>query len=273
LSTARPAAGPGRGLAYETVGDGDRLVLFVHGILGRGRNWRTIARKLVARSAGWKALLVDLRNHGDSPPLPGPHDLSACAADLQRLFQVLGEPSVVVGHSFGGKVVVRWALDRGPAADVFVLDCPLSSARRGPPTEPYDPRYILAALRAAPVPAPERDVLRDVLRQRGIAESTVAWLLTSAREDADGWRFVYDLDGVAEMMASFDHTDLWPEIEQAPMPIHLVRGSRSSVWTEEDLRRLDSLPRGGVDVQVIDAGHWLHVERPEEVLALLRLPD
>lgn len=266
-SGARPA-----GLAYETVGAGDRLVLFAHGILGRGRNWRTIARKLVAQSPGWRALLVDLRNHGASPPLPGPHDLSACAADLQRIFQVTGEPAAVVGHSFGGKVVLRWALDRRTDAEVFVLDCPLSAAGRGDPTSPDDPRFVLAVLRVVPVPAPTRDALRDVLRQRGLGETLVAWLLTSARQDADGWRFVYDLDGVAEMMVSFDHTDLWAEVERAPMAIHLVRGLRSGVWSAEDLRLLASLPRGTVDLGVIDAGHWLHVERPEEVLALLRLP-
>jgi pimeloyl-ACP methyl ester carboxylesterase len=260
-------------LACETVGSGDRLVLFAHGILGRGRNWRTIARKLVARSPEWRALLVDLRNHGDSPPLPGPHDLSACAADLRRVFRETGEPAMVVGHSFGGKVVLRWALDAGTPAEVFVLDCPLSAARRGEPRDPDDPRYVLGVLRDAPVPAAERDGLRDHLRQRGLRENVVAWLLTSARQDADGWRFVYDLDGVAQMMASFDETDLWPEVERAPMPVHLVRGLHSSVWSEEDLRRLPSLPMGMVDLREIDAGHWLHVERPDEVLDLLRLPD
>jgi pimeloyl-ACP methyl ester carboxylesterase len=260
-------------LAYETVGDGDRIVLFAHGILGQGRNWRTIARKLVARSPELRALLVDLRNHGDSPPLPGPHDLSACAGDLQRIFGEVGEPAMVVGHSFGGKVVLRWALDVGTSAEVFVLDCPLSASRRREPTDPDDPRFVITVVREAPVPAPDRDVLRDFLRQHGIRETVVAWLLTSTRQDADGWRFVYDLDGVEQMMDSFDTTDLWPEVERTTVAVHLVRGLRSQVWSEEDRRHLASLPRGTVDLRELDAGHWLHVERPDEVLDLLRLPS
>lgn len=260
-------------LAYETVGDGDRLVVFVHGILGRGRNWRTVARRLVGRSPGWRAVLVDLRNHGDSPTLPSPHDLSACAADLARLVQELGEPAAAVGHSFGGKVVLQWFLNHAVDGEVWVLDCPLSAVQRGEPTDPDDPRFIVAALREAPIPTTDRDAIRAFLRCRGIAENVIAWLLTSARQDADGWRFVYDLDGVADMMASFDRTDLWPDIEHAAVPLHLVRGARSGVWSEDELRLLDALPRGIVDVTVLDAGHWLHVDAPDALLDALRLPD
>jgi pimeloyl-ACP methyl ester carboxylesterase len=83
---------------------------------------------------------------------------------------------------------------------------------------------------------------------------------------------VYDLDAVAEMMESFDATDLWPALEEATVPIHLVRGSRSRVWSSDELAHLRELPKGTVDLTVLDAGHWLHVDAPGALLDVLRLP-
>ena len=82
----------------------------LHGILGSAKNWRTFGRRLAARFPSWRIVLVDLRHHGDSPHLPPPNTLAACAADLERLSAAREErPSVVIGHSFGGKVALEWA--------------------------------------------------------------------------------------------------------------------------------------------------------------------
>jgi pimeloyl-ACP methyl ester carboxylesterase len=259
-------------LAFETVGNGTRIVLFAHGILGQGRNWRSFARKLTDRAPDWTAVLVDLRNHGASPALAPPHDLAACAGDLEVVAQEVGAPEIAVGHSFGAKVVLTWARRARPRA-VWLLDSPPSGGTPGPPSRADDPRTVIAHLRGAPVPAPDRDVLKTFLRARGLSESVVAWLLTSARPDADGWRFVYDLDGVEQMLRSYLDTDVWPQLDATPFPVHLVRGSRSPVWSPPDLARLAALPADGpVDVSVVDAGHWVHVDNPNGVLALLNVP-
>ena len=92
-----------------------RLALVLHGILGSHKNWRMFARGLAERLPGWRFALVDLRNHGASAGAPGPHTLSACADDLERLAEQLGAaPEVVIGHSFGGKVALEVAA-RAPA--------------------------------------------------------------------------------------------------------------------------------------------------------------
>ena len=105
-------------------GSPDRWALLCHGILGSRRNWRSFARKLVDRQPDLGVVAVDLRNHGDSPPLDGPHTLASCAADLARLSEQLGiQPAILIGHSFGGKVVLKHA-ESLPAGleQVWVLD-------------------------------------------------------------------------------------------------------------------------------------------------------
>lgn len=63
---------------------------------------------------GWQVLVVDLRCHGESAALgtlPGePHSVHTSAGDVLALLRQLKLfPEVLVGHSFGGKVVMSMA--------------------------------------------------------------------------------------------------------------------------------------------------------------------
>ena len=89
-----------------------RLMLFLHGILGSGANWRTFAKQVVTAQPDWGAVLVDLRLHGDSREIVAPpHTISAAAGDVQELVGMLEASSSsrvrgVLGHSFGGKIAL-----------------------------------------------------------------------------------------------------------------------------------------------------------------------
>ena len=59
-----------------------------------------------------QVVVVDLRCHGESAPLSsalaGPHGLEAAAGDVIRLLSSLKLfPEMLIGHSFGGKVVMQ----------------------------------------------------------------------------------------------------------------------------------------------------------------------
>ena len=60
-------------------------LLMLHGIYGSGRNWGTIARRLVEARPEWGVLLVDLRNLLDSE--------AALAAGF-RIYASLGRPEL-----------------------------------------------------------------------------------------------------------------------------------------------------------------------------------
>lgn len=97
------------GLAVEQVGTGPQRVVFVHGVLDRGRSFRRVAAKLASEcSMEW----YDRRGYGGSLDAPGsPVDVAGHAGDLVAVLD--DRPAVVVGHSFGG-VIVLAAAQRAP---------------------------------------------------------------------------------------------------------------------------------------------------------------
>ena len=83
--------------------------VLIHGILGSRRNMQSFAKRLVEGFPAWQVVLVDLRCHGDSAPLftTGPHGVDTAAGDVLRLLSALKLfPEILIGHSFGGKVVM-----------------------------------------------------------------------------------------------------------------------------------------------------------------------
>jgi esterase len=260
----------------QPVGDlsapASRTVWIVHGILGSARNWRSFARRLAEARPGWKVVPVDLRNHGDAPPRPGPHDLEACAADLAEIAATLGgPPAVLVGHSFGGKVVLAYAAHQPTGLEqVWVLDAvpwALSGGElRGEVAE------VLSVVGSIPLPVLRREDVRDAFVGRGFTEAIADWMTTNLRRGPDGLRWSFDLAGVREMLVDYARVDLAAPSVSDDVVLHLVRGGRSDRWDDAALERLGTLGHSTPAWEqhlLPAAGHWVHAEDPEGLLLLL----
>ena len=253
---------------------GARVAFVLHGILGNHTNWRSVARRLQEALPGWQLHLVDHRSHGQSGPAPGPQTLEACGKDLAALAARTGAPEVVLGHSFGGKVALAYAATR-PAGlrAVFVLDA-TPAAIAGEPGGDDDVRRVLAALRDVPLPLPQRGDVVEALTARGLSESIGRWMTTNLRRVDGGFVWTFDVDRAQELLRDYFAQDLWAplETEEPGAPrIHLVRAGRSDRWSPEIVARLDALhgAQAGRAHLLPDAGHWLHVDDPDGLLALL----
>lgn len=249
----------------------------LHGILGSGRNLRTFAQKLVKAVPTLRLWLVDHRGHGESPPGEPPQTLDACVADLTALAVHLGiQPAAALGHSFGGKVALAWARQKPLGLQqVWVLD-----ALPGPGTperEASDASVVavVQALRAIPLPLPDRQALGPALAAQGISPAVIAWMSTNLRPVAGGFSWKFDLDVVEALLASYFAVDLWPVLETPPpgVRIDVVRAGRSQRWTKpvlDQFAAVSSHQPERVALHVLPAaGHWLHVDDPDGLVALL----
>ncbi len=96
-------------VAREFGGVGKPLIV-LHGLLGSSRNWQSAGVALAEK--GYRVVALDLRNHGSSP---WAEDCSypAMAEDVKVfLDQQKWGPVHLLGHSMGGKVAMRVAVER-----------------------------------------------------------------------------------------------------------------------------------------------------------------
>lgn len=248
-----------------------RWWIFLHGIFGMGRNWTQFARQLVGRRPELGAVLVDLRLHGHSKGFPPPHTLSACAEDVEALAgQLSGPVSAVVGHSFGGKVALVLADRRRlPLERVFVLDSTPEAGRSATPV-----MAVLQAMQAVPMPAASRAEVVSALRGEGLSEPIAQWLATNVEGVGKSFVWRFDFAGLQSLIESFFQSTLWHVLEDPSCPrCHLVKAASSDVLNYEALARITHLqaldPAHVTLDEVVDAGHWLHVDNPGALLELL----
>ncbi len=272
-------------LYVETLGapDARAHVLFTHGIYGAGGNWRSIARAVVAAQPGYGAVLLDLRGHGRSPQGEPPHTLDACAADVDETLAALAQRGVAVtvacGHSFGGKVLMALRARRDDLAAAWILDS-TPSTRPGAVDDPSNTvQAVLHALGALPPTLPRRDDFIAALVTAGQPPALASWLAMSVVPAAGGGhRLRLDVAQMAELLNDYYQRDMWAAI-LAPGrgDVHMVVAARSPVLSPADRARLREATAAWPHLQVhelADAGHWLHLDQPRAVAALIasRLP-
>ncbi|MEZ4248285.1 MAG: alpha/beta hydrolase [Polyangiales bacterium] len=246
-----------------------RSMLFLHGILGRGNNWRSHARRFVEARPDWAAVLVDLRLHGDSLDVRPPHTLASCAADLVALPLELPIRGAI-GHSFGGKVALAFAEEAQHLEELWVIDSTPSARpdRRGS----EDVLRVIATLREVPRDHADRSAFVAEARAHGLSEMLARWLATSLIRSGEGWRYPVDLDAIETMLDDYFARDLWEGAPSAADDTFFVIGGKSAVFDDADRERAADLAarHEGVHLEVFEAsGHWLHVEEPDRLSALL----
>ena len=208
---------------------------------------------------------MDLRLHGDSLGIEGPHSVAHAAADVSKL----GPIHALSGHSFGGKIAIEVA-QQVELEELWVLD-----AMPGPRPDRRGSEAIgqvMNALRAVPTRFGSRDEFVDALKGEGLVEPIGRWLAMSLKRTDEGFEKVVDVDAIDGMLDDYFQLDLWSALEELSCPTHLVIAERSPVFSEEDRARAAAISRPGFEAHRIDAGHWLHVEAPGALLELMAGP-
>ena len=99
----------GTRLNYVVTGDGPRVVVLTHGLGSDLEFWTPHVEALAKH---YRVLRWDLRGAGQSARPPGPYSPTLFAQDLAALLDRLEITEAhVVGHSGGGGVSQRFALD------------------------------------------------------------------------------------------------------------------------------------------------------------------
>jgi len=240
-------------LHVVAAGEGPPVAL-LHGLFGQSRNLGALQRRL---AGSYRTLALDLRNHGDSPHVPGMRYPAMAEDVLETLAARDALPAALIGHSMGGKTAMAAALARPEAVSrLLVADIAPVAYRHGN-------HHIAEALLALrPTPALTRAEADTALAGAVGDPGVRAFLLQNLRFGVEaGWRI--GLREIADAIPDIEGWEAPPEGARYEGPALFVSGERSSYVLPESRPAIQALFPAARFVTVKGAGHWLHADNPE----------
>ncbi len=129
-----PVSG-GNAHVWEAGPAGGAPVLFIHGASSNVREWAFwLVPQMNKVAPELRALTIDRPGHGHSDRVKGAEQLAVQARFMAEILarEAPGMKAVVVGHSYGGAVALRLAIDRPDLVKGVVLLSPASHPYPGP---------------------------------------------------------------------------------------------------------------------------------------------
>ena len=242
------------------AGPGPALVI-LHGLYGNQGNWAPQARQL---AQDYDVYVLDARNHGQSPwaDKMGFADMAQDVADTMASLG-LGNAHLI-GHSMGGKTAMWLALTQ-PALvrSVCVVDI-------APVPYPQAGDDVIRALNALELAALTSRADADTALAQNISTKFVRdFLLTNLQRSEEGsWRWRFNL---AVLTAAFREITGWPaNAGSYDGPALFIKGELSDYILPEHADAMRAQFPNGQLKTVNGTGHWVHSEKPDAVIKLIR---
>jgi magnesium chelatase accessory protein len=267
MTTFSTPIAPEESLHVTMEGTGDPVVL-LPGLVGSAFGYRRLRAELVA--AGFQVVVIEPLGMGDSPrPERANYSLTSQAdrvgATMERLHLT---DAIVVAHSVGASIALRLSYRfPGRVKALVSLD--------GGPAERAATPGFRRAMRFAPFVKMFGGVklVRRKLREQLVSQSGDASWVTDAVMDGYTTGHARDLDGTLKaylrMADARDREALAPNLDRIRIPVRLLIGlaEHTGVPGQEEIQLLTTRLPDFTITRVAGAGHFLHEERPDLVLA------
>lgn len=254
LPTPQFVEGPQGQLYLDDGGSGGTPVVLVHSAAGSTTHWEAQLSHLRRTR---RAMALDVRGHGHSePPRDGSYAVADMGADVVASADALGlNRFILVGHSQGGAVAIAAAAQAsvwapGRVAGLVLLD-PATDGRLMPKGEAAG---LLAALRSPAYAQIMEGYWKSLLSgsRPEVVEQLLADLhATRTAAIIGGLEALFSFDPLTPLRAfTFPCLSVITPITDRPDALH---------------RLLPDLPTERVE----NTGHWLQLDAPERVNAIL----
>lgn len=259
-------------LFCRKYGNGPPLVI-LHGLYGSSDNWVTIAKKL---GNSFTVYLPDQRNHGQSPHSQI-HDYDSMRDDL---FELAGDLNLkkffLAGHSMGGKTAISFALKWPEMLNgLLIADISPFTNETGRQSIYIQHFTILNAILSFDLDKiSTRREAGNVLLEKIPSVKVRELILKNLQRTADNnfaWKLnaqsiLKNLDKIMEGVER--QTDFSQQI--IGFPVIFLKGGDSDYIPAVDFRDIRNVFPAAEIIEIPGAGHWIHVDKPDEVVKNLK---
>lgn len=237
-------------------GDGVPLIL-LHGLGGRAREMRTVARCLRTEV---RAIAMDQRGHGDSTRNPRDLSRTAHVTDVIAVADALGLARfALLGQSMGAHTAMLTAAAHPERVASLVL---IEGGVGGEGAQAS--QAVVDWFRAWPVPFASH---AEAVEHFGRGAAGDAWAKNLERTEA-GLVPAFDFDVLYRAILAVHETARWEEWRAVRAPTLLITAENGYVPRAERVRMLAENPRVTA-AEVPGAGHDAHLDSPRAVAELV----
>ncbi len=261
-------------LNYKTFGQGDPVVI-LHGLFGTLDNWQTIARQL---AESYSVFILDQRNHGRSPHADV-HDYPTLAEDLRHFMEThwMYDGAHIIGHSMGGKTAMQFALTHPDMVKKLVVVDIAPKAYQGNHYEIFEALQAMDLDNITDRKEAEA-FLSERIRELDVRQFLMKNLTRKSPTDASPPLGGRGVGGGFEFKMNLPilwkhYPDILTAVEGEPFEGEtlFIRGGRSKHVVLPDDEGLIKTLFPKAEVKTVEgAGHWVHAEKPEELLGLVQ---
>lgn len=222
-------------------------ILFVHSMAGTSDHW---SAQLAHFSSSHRAAALDLRGHGESDSPQNDYSIDGMAADVAAVVEALKlERILLVGHSLGGGVALTYAGKYPARVSGLVLVDPIGDGKQ--------------------IPRSSAEPLLTALKSTYDNTIHEYWNGIVGTNPAVRRRLLADLDATPRetVVRSFEEVlqfdpDPWLASYSGPI-LSIVTPSNDQPFSLHRLRQ------GFPHRMVSGTGHWIQLDKPDEVNAIL----
>lgn len=245
-------------LNHKIYGQGDPIVI-LHGLFGMLDNWQTVAKKL---AEDYMVILVDQRDHGKSKHTEE-FNYQVLAEDLREFLEENWIHTChIIGHSMGGKTAIQFSvLNSGMIEKMIIVDIGPKAYKPGHET-------IFKALLEVPIDKVQSRQEVETIISKYIEDSGVRLFLMKnlQRKKEGGFRWKMNLQLLYKeynnILAKINTT------EPVDVDSLFIYGSKSHYILPSEIDSIKKIfPQA--KFSEVDAGHWIHAEKPDELITLI----
>lgn len=238
-------------------------LVIIPGLFGSTTNWRSVARKLATQHT---VIVIDQRNHGRSPKASS-QSFEDMVSDLQQFAEQHGiEQMIPMGHSLGGKVAMLFALIHPRLVEKLVV-VDIAPVRYAHSHAPFLEQLAQLDLAELGSRAEADRALMQVIPDT----ATRLFLLQSLTGKPGSYEWRLNLPVLHQFMPQLvDFPMQLVENSQSELDALFVNGENSDYVLQEHKPLILRLFPNAQFTAVADAGHWLHAEQPDRLVALVK---
>jgi len=261
-------------LFFRKYGKGEPIII-LHGLYGSSDNWVSIAKEL---ASNFEVFVIDQRNHGQSPHNKE-FNYNILASDLLEFMNTQNlKRATLIGHSLGGKTIMQFAKQYPTEVNnLIVIDIApksyIKSFNKKFKTLSHK-KIIEAILSVNIIKIKSRkeidEKLSPIIKERRLR----LFLLKNLKRKKDkSFYWTLNFGAIHKNLEKIVDSVNFDEFKDTKINIStlFIKGENSNYILDNDIKKIKNIFINSEVSTIKDASHWVHTEKPKELIESIRV--